>query len=165
MDGEFLLVETKILALRGGAFSLSPGYLEDGGDEQAISGFTFTLGYSRALMAEAVLEQQLQRSLLSGITPVAESLYALSEAAEETRVGSKARPLCPRLPPNMHFYLHTTKPSVGTILRKRTVRQNRSWIALSAIVDGPSGRPHAKFRLPGEHSIVFSRCACCGERG
>jgi transposase len=35
------------------------GYLEDGGGEEAISGFTFTLGYSRALMAEAALDQKL----------------------------------------------------------------------------------------------------------
>ena len=35
------------------------GYLEDAVGEQAISGFTFTLGYSRALMAEAALDQKL----------------------------------------------------------------------------------------------------------
>lgn len=39
------------------------GYVEDGASEQAISGFTFTLGYSRALMAEAALDQKL-RTLL-----------------------------------------------------------------------------------------------------
>jgi len=35
------------------------GYVEDDTGEQAISGFTFTLGYSRALMAEAALDQKL----------------------------------------------------------------------------------------------------------
>jgi len=35
------------------------GYLEDDTGEQAISGFTFTLGYSRALMAEVALDQKL----------------------------------------------------------------------------------------------------------
>ena len=35
------------------------GYLEEGGGEQAISGFTFTLGFSRAMMAEAALDQKL----------------------------------------------------------------------------------------------------------
>ncbi len=35
------------------------GYLEEDGGEQALSGFTFTLGYSRALMAEAALDQKL----------------------------------------------------------------------------------------------------------
>ena len=35
------------------------GYLEDASGEQALSGFTFTLGYSRAMMAEAALDQKL----------------------------------------------------------------------------------------------------------
>lgn len=35
------------------------GYLEDPSGEQALSGFTFTLGYSREMMAEAALDQKL----------------------------------------------------------------------------------------------------------
>ena len=35
------------------------GYLEDEAGEQAVSGFVFTLGHSRALMAEAVVDQKL----------------------------------------------------------------------------------------------------------
>lgn len=35
------------------------GYLEDEAGEQAVSGFVFTLGYSRALMAEGALDQKL----------------------------------------------------------------------------------------------------------
>jgi transposase len=35
------------------------GYLEEPSGEQALSGFTFTLGYSRAMMAEGALDQKL----------------------------------------------------------------------------------------------------------
>lgn len=35
------------------------GYLEQEGGEQALSGFVFTLGYSRAISAEAALDQRL----------------------------------------------------------------------------------------------------------
>jgi transposase len=35
------------------------GYLEQAGQEQALSGFVFTLGYSRAISAEAALDQKL----------------------------------------------------------------------------------------------------------
>jgi len=152
-------VETR-KSIRPGAYKLALALLM-----VALLGGTAWFYFSHRVESNLLPSRVVPLTSLSDRAECASSIAPGGDHQKRTRRTSAAasrRQRASRVPKDGSFLLPLPAPSGGPSSARPSALAGPSPSTGDSVA--PSGRLHGEFRLPGEHSIELSTCACCAER-